>query len=182
MNPATAPDQTFVAAALQGDRQAFGVLVTRYRESVFQMLVYMFADPALADDAAQEAFVKAWLKLHTYQAERPFGTWMRSIAVRTALDLLRKEKPMAALDATTLVVTSPGPECQVEAAQAGEAVRQAILALPPAARAVLVLREYEGLSYQELAADLNIPVGTVMSRLNYARNRLRKALLETQNG
>jgi RNA polymerase sigma-70 factor, ECF subfamily len=182
VNPPAAPDQAYVAAALQGERQAFGVLVSRYHQPIYLMLARMFRDAHLADDAAQEAFVKAWQKLHTYQPERPFGAWIRSIAVRTALDLLRKEKPMAALDTTTLVVTSPGPESQVEAAQAGEAVRQAVLALPPAARAVLVLREYEGLSYQEIATDLHIPVGTVMSRLNYARNQLRKALLEVQDG
>jgi RNA polymerase sigma factor (sigma-70 family) len=107
VNPPAAPDQAYVAAALQGERQAFGVLVSRYHQPIYLMLARMFRDAHLADDAAQEAFVKAWQKLHTYQPERPFGAWIRSIAVRTALDLLRKEKPMAALDTTTLVVTSP---------------------------------------------------------------------------
>lgn len=176
MNAPAHSDTALAAAALQGDRQAFGELVLRYREGVFGMLARMFGDPDLADEASQVAFLKAWQKLHTYQPERPFGAWVRSIAVRAALDLLRKERHTSPLDELPLPDGAPGPETQVEMRQRGESVRRAVLGLPPASRAVLVLREYEQFSYQEIAVTLEIPLGTVMSRLNYARAHLRRAL------
>jgi RNA polymerase sigma-70 factor (ECF subfamily) len=98
------------------------------------------------------------------------------IATNAALDFLRRERETVDVDTLSLVSSDEGPEAMVERAERGERVRQAVLALPPASRAVLVLREYEGLSYQEIADTLRIPIGTVMSRLNYARNRLRESL------
>jgi len=90
--------------------------------------------------------------------------------------VLRREREMVDVDALPLAASDEGPEAAVEGKERGERVRQAVLALPPASRAVLVLREYEGLSYREIADTLGIPIGTVMSRLNYARNRLRESL------
>jgi len=98
------------------------------------------------------------------------------IATNVALDMLRRERETVDIDALSLATSDAGPEATVEGAERGEQVRQAVLALPSASRAVLVLREYEGLSYREIADTLSIPIGTVMSRLNYARNRLRKSL------
>jgi RNA polymerase sigma-70 factor (ECF subfamily) len=89
---------------------------------------------------------------------------------------LRRERETVDIDRLLVVSSELGPEAAVEGEERGERVQRAVLALPPASRAVLILREYEGLSYQEIAETLDIPVGTVMSRLNYARNRLREAL------
>jgi len=98
------------------------------------------------------------------------------IATNVALDALRRERETVDIDALPLAAADAGPEATMEGTERGERVQQAVLALPPASRAVLVLREYEGLSYREIADTLDIPIGTVMSRLNYARNRLRKSL------
>jgi len=98
------------------------------------------------------------------------------IATNAALDVLRRERETVDVDALSLASSDEGPEATVERGERGERVRQAVLALPPASRVVLMLREYEGLSYREIADTLGIPIGTVMSRLNYARNRLRKSL------
>jgi RNA polymerase sigma-70 factor (ECF subfamily) len=98
------------------------------------------------------------------------------IATNAALDMLRRERKTVNVDDVALASPGEGPEVMVEKGERGTRVKQAVLALPEASRAVLVLREYEGLSYKEIADALGIPIGTVMSRLNYARNRLRKSL------
>jgi RNA polymerase sigma-70 factor (ECF subfamily) len=169
-------DHNLVARAQQGDREAFGELVRRHREGVINVVYRMCGDAALAEDAAQEAFIRAWRHLAGYQPRSPFRNWVYRIAANAALDVLRREKATTGIDDAPVAAPGPGPEAALIEHERAERVRQAVLALPPASRAVLVLREYEGLSYQEIAYTLDIPLGTVMSRLNYARSRMREAL------
>jgi RNA polymerase sigma-70 factor (ECF subfamily) len=136
----------------------------------------MCGDPALAEEAAQEAFLRAWRGLDRYNPRFAFRSWVYRIALNAAVDALRRERPATDLEAEPPAAGDDSPEALVERRQQAEQVRRAVLALPPASRAVLVLREYEGLSYREIADALDIPMGTVMSRLNYARGQLRKAL------
>jgi RNA polymerase sigma-70 factor (ECF subfamily) len=166
-----------IIAAQQGDRHAFDELVRRHREAVIMVVYRLCGDVHLAEDAAQEAFVRAWQHLPSYQPRSPFRNWVYRIAVNAALDVLRTvRQEREPLEADAAVSEDDRPETLVERAEQAEAVRRAVLSLPPASRAVLVLREYEGLSYREIADTLDIPLGTVMSRLNYARGRLRQAL------
>ena len=166
-----------ITAAQQGDQHAFDELVRRHREAVITVVYRMCGDVHLAEDAAQEAFVRAWQHLPTYQPRSPFRNWVYRIAINAALDTLRAvRQEREPVDADAAASADDGPEALVERAEQAEGVRQAVLNLPPASRAVLVLREYEGLSYREIADTLDIPIGTVMSRLNYARERLRQAL------
>jgi RNA polymerase sigma-70 factor (ECF subfamily) len=165
-----------IARAQQGDRQAFGELVRCHRAGVVNVVYRMCGDGHLAEDAAQEAFIRAWRGLARYRPRSPFRNWLYRIATNVALDVLRRERETVDLDGLSVAASEPGPEASVEGEERGERVQRAVLALPPASRAVLVLREYEGLAYQEIAETLDIPVGTVMSRLNYARKRLREAL------
>jgi RNA polymerase sigma-70 factor (ECF subfamily) len=169
-------DRDLVASALQGDRHAFGVLVCRYQEDLVGVVFRMCGDMGLAEETAQDAFLRAWQRLHLYKPQFPFRSWIFSIAIHLALDTLRREQETVDVDALDLQSAHLGPEGELESKQRAEKVRQAVLALPPASRAVLVLREYQGLSYGEIAGVLGIPTGTVMSRLNYARNHLRQAL------
>jgi RNA polymerase sigma-70 factor (ECF subfamily) len=136
----------------------------------------MCGDANLADDAAQETFIRAWQHLPGYRPRSPFRNWLYRIATNVARDALRRERETVSLDSVPLANSEQGPEAAVEGKERGDRVRQAVLSLPPASRAVLVLREYEDLSYREIADTLGIPMGTVMSRLNYARNRLRESL------
>lgn len=140
------------------------------------MVYRMCGDANLAEDMAQEAFLRAWQKLASYQPKAPFRNWIYRIATNAALDALRREKEMVDIEEIPLPSPIIGPEASLARGELGERVQQAILSLPPASRAVLILREYEGLSYQGIANTLDIPIGTVMSRLNFARNRLRKIL------
>ena len=165
-----------IVKAQQGDRQAFGELVRRHREGTINVVYRMCGDANLAEDAAQEAFIRAWQHLPNYRPRSPFRNWVYRIATNVALDFLRRERETVDVDTLSLASSDEGPEATVERGERSERVRQAVLALPPASRAVLILREYEGLSYREIANTLGIPIGTVMSRLNYARNRLRQSL------
>jgi RNA polymerase sigma-70 factor, ECF subfamily len=169
-------DQDLVALALQGDRQAFGELVERHRAGVVAVVYRMTGDAQAADEAAQVAFLKAWQRLYRYKTQLSFRNWIYSIAVHTALDQTRAEKETISLDQIQLEAVNGKPEAELEARERAEKVQEAVMALGPACRAVLVLREYEGLSYQEIATALDIPIGTVMSRLNYARSQLRQSL------
>jgi RNA polymerase sigma-70 factor (ECF subfamily) len=165
--PPTEAEIDLITRAQQGDRGAYGELVRCHREGVINVVYRMCGDVNLAEDAAQEAFIRAWQHLPSYRPRSPFRNWVYRIATNVALDALRRERETVDIDALPLVASGQGR---------GEGVRQAVLALPPASRAVLVLREYEGLSYREIADTLGVPMGTVMSRLNYARNRLRESL------
>lgn len=184
--PIVAPsyEQDLVTAAQAGDRRAFGDLVRLHRKGVVNVVYRMCGDAVLAEDAAQECFIRAWTHLRQYrsdsESEHGFRNWLYRIATNCALNLLRhdRSRPVAAVDVGELPLAHPqqGPEGRVEDDERATAVQQAVLALPEAGRVVLILREYEGLSYKEIAQALNIPMGTVMSRLNYARRRLRERL------
>ncbi|MBN2148422.1 MAG: sigma-70 family RNA polymerase sigma factor [Anaerolineales bacterium] len=171
-----------VARAQQGDRAAFGELVRRYYPGAVSVVYRMCGDGQMAEDAAQEAFLQAWLHLSSYRprSSSPSGlrNWLYRIAVNAAVDILRRERQPVPQDVDDLPIADPqpGPEASLVSEERAALVKRAVLALSPASRAVLVLREYEGLSYQEIAATLDIPVGTVMSRLNYARSQLRTSL------
>lgn len=167
-----------VTRAQNGDRNAFSELVRMHAQGVLNVIYRMCGDMQVAEDAAQETFIQAWLRLSSYRPRTSLRNWLYRIAVNTAIDMLRKEKRILpnAVEDLSLTDSGPSPETQATNSERTEIVQQAVLALPEASRAVLVLREYEGFSYQEIADALDIPVGTVMSRLNYARKLLRERL------
>ena len=174
--PANYNEAELVSQAQRGDRSAFGDLVRHHREGVINVVYRMCGDPQLAEDAAQEAFIRAWQKLPGYKPRSPFRNWLFRIATNVALDTLRRERETVELEAVQLQTPNASPESSYDHTEQAELVRAAVLALPPASRAVLVLREYEGLSYRQIAETLGIPIGTVMSRLNYARTQLAATL------
>jgi RNA polymerase sigma-70 factor (ECF subfamily) len=167
-----------VSRAKNGERDAFGELVCIHAQGVRNVIYRMCGDAQLAEDAAQETFVRAWLHLASYRPQASLRNWLYRIALNAATDMLRKERRvlLGTLEDLNLPDSGPGPEAQFFQEERAAAIRKAVLSLPAACRAVLVLREYEGLSYQEIAETLDIPVGTVMSRLNYARKLLRNTL------
>lgn len=163
--------------AQQGDREAFAELVRSHYEGVVRVVYRLCGDAALAEDAAQETFIKAWLNLSSFRAGTSLRSWLYRIGVNSALDALRRERAKPdEMEAARLADSADGPETRLLQKERGAAVQRAILSLTEANRAILVLREFGGLSYAEIAATLDIPTGTVMSRLNYARTRLREIL------
>ena len=167
-----------VIQAQNGDRNAFSKLVRAHSQGVLNVVYRMCGDRDLAEDAAQEAFIRAWLKLSSYRPKVSFKSWLYRIAVNAALDMLRKEKHILpkAVEDLKLRDANPGPEAILASNERADLITKAVATLPNASRAVLVLREYEELSYNEIAETLEIPLGTVMSRLNYARKILKGKL------
>jgi len=167
-----------VARAQSGNRNAYSELVHIHAQGVMNVVYRMCGNMQLAEDAAQETFIQAWLRLQSYHPRSSFRNWLYRIAVNTAIDMLRKEKRIlpGAVEDMSLSDSQPDPESMVANSERAKTVQAAVLALPDASRAVLVLREYENLTYQEIAEALDIPVGTVMSRLSYARKLLKEKL------
>ena len=166
-----------ICRAQAGDQAAYGQLVERYQRLIVSVGYRQGLDWAEAEDMAQETFVKAWLALPRYRPQAgTWRAWLCRIAINQAIDSHRRDRPRLAPD-ERLADKARGPAEQVERDLQGQAVRRALAQLPPASRAALVLSEYHGLSYAEIAVALDIPLGTVMSRLHYARQRLRALLL-----
>jgi RNA polymerase sigma-70 factor (ECF subfamily) len=175
-------EHNLIAEAQQGNRSAFGELVQRHYDEVVHIVYRMCGEVQTAEDATQEAFIRAWVNLPSYQPRSPFRNWLYRIAMNATLDILR-QKPGVDIDDESMVMLAdqnPGPEATLIEKEEAELLQEAVKVLPEASRAVLVLREYGELSYQEIARTLDIPVGTVMSRLSYARSRLRETIQKYQ--
>jgi RNA polymerase sigma-70 factor (ECF subfamily) len=170
-------ENLLIEQARQGDRTAFGELVRQHQASVIAVVTRMCGDIHLAEDAAQDAFIKAWRHLDGYQPNTNLCNWLYRIAINSALDILRRERGHPGGDAIPdQRDPKPGPEHELMKKQRSLTIQKAIMALTESNRSVLVLREYGGMSYLEIAAALEIPLGTVMSRLNTARAQLRLSL------
>jgi len=177
--PQTVEDESaMIEQAQHGDRNAFGELVSRYYPGVVRVVYRLCGDTGLAEDMAQEAFLRGWINLPSFRLHSSLRNWLYRIAVNATLDVLRRRTEETLEDEAAQMVPdqADGPEMTLIEKERVALLQQAMRALPEAARTVLVLREYGGLSYREIASVLDVPVGTVMSRLNYARNRLREML------
>ena len=181
-----ADDRALVERAAQGDRDAFGALVLRHQNRVFNVAYQVVRNREDALDVAQEAFAKAFASLASFKGEAGFTTWIHRIVVNLAIDCLRRRRrgDSTAYDDRLAVpediesgqAAPDDPATVVESRQVQSLLARGIQALPPAHRAVLILREIEGLSYDEIARAVGCNLGTVMSRLFYARRKLRKVL------
>ncbi len=171
-----ASDLELAILSRRGDTNAFSLLVDRYRDGVVNMVYRLCGDPDLAQESTQETFLRAWKNIQSYDTQRPMRNWLYRIAANLTIDALRREKPAVDIDAFDPPDKKVNVEADIIRRQRISDIRQAVLALPPASRSVLVLREYEGMSYSEISETLDIPLGTVMSRLNFARSQLRRTL------
>ena len=189
---ATPPPETeaeLVRRAQTGDEDAFGVLVQANYERVFRTVVGILRDEHEARDVCQEVWITVWKNLATFRGEAQFSTWVHPTAVRRAIDALRRRQKwlhrflpfLAERDESVAAVPEPlategDPRQENERAERMEHFERALAALPEKHRAVLVLREVEGRSYEEIARALDCRPGTVMSRLFNARRLLVQKL------
>lgn len=175
-------DAQLVEAALAGDRDAFGALVTRYQDRLFNSLLRVVGAHEDAADAVQDAFVQAYTKLESYRGAAQFYTWLYRIAMNVALSRRRRRRPMASVDQAKENVgeepldAAEGPEDAVMSQERVEHVQMALAGLGDEHRNILVLRELEGFAYEEIADILDLPVGTVRSRIFRARVQLKEKL------
>jgi RNA polymerase sigma-70 factor, ECF subfamily len=175
-------ESQWLVLALQGDIDAFGELVLLYERPVFNLAYRMLGNAAEAEDAAQEAFIKAYSNLFRYDTERPFKTWLLSITSNHCIDRLRRrrltwlslDEPLPAHPA--LVSSEAGPESAFLAQERSEQVQRLLLSLSDEYRLVVVLRYWYDLSYQEIAEMLDTTESAVKSRLFRARQTLAKEI------
>jgi len=180
-----------VAQALEGDESAYAELLERFRRPVFSLIYRMVSDRELAEDLAQEAFVKAFNHLDTYNPKYRFSSWLFKIANNHAIDHLRRSRlqtvsihgsPHAATsereEETRIVLEAHDetPEQEVMALELGGAIEAAIAQLRPEYRTAVILRHIESRPYEEIAEIMDIPIGTVKTFLHRARAELRETL------
>jgi RNA polymerase sigma-70 factor (ECF subfamily) len=185
-HPVDIDDQALIERCRRGDLAAFETLVERYRERVWRLAYHYLRDREDAWDVAQETFVRAWQGLPSFRGQSAFYTWLFRIAVNVATDRARQRaarrrafgNEQVPEEEWERVAGDPqaSPDAVVASAEQRARIRQALDALPERHRAIIMLSDLQGLSYREIAEVLNIPIGTVMSRLHNARKRLRRVL------
>jgi RNA polymerase sigma-70 factor (ECF subfamily) len=177
--PVAAPvvdDQALITAALTGRPDAFGELVQRYERAVYNLALRTLRDRTEAEDAAQEAFFKAYRALRTFRPGAKFSTWIFTICYRACCDRLAKRKRYSGDELPDRADPAAGPEALAERNDEASRLRAAIDALPEKYRTVITLFHLQGKQYEEIATVLNLPLGTVKTHLFRAKEQLRKAL------
>jgi RNA polymerase sigma-70 factor (ECF subfamily) len=175
-----ASDRLLVQRTRGGDVNAFGELVQRYQTSVFSVCYRLLGDSAEAENLAQDAFLRAFRRLGSYDEGRPFGPWMRRVAANLCLNALQ-QRPSPAVELDDESDEVPGdpqqsPELAGDREELVRRVRAGLLRLPDHYRAVIELRHYQDMSYDEMAAALGIAVGDVRTRLFRARRMMARWL------
>ena len=172
-------DDCLVARALDGDKAAFTVLVERYQQPVHALARRLLRQPTDAEDATQETFVRAYVRLSSFRAGSNFRAWLLAIAAHWCIDQLRRHQPIPIDIFQTLVEKSDGPEALALRAERRREVRHQLASLPENYRRVIELRYWQELSYAEVGATIDEPPSTVRMRLFRAHRLMRAALGES---
>jgi RNA polymerase sigma-70 factor (ECF subfamily) len=186
-------ERELVSRCQAGDLSAFDNLMQQYEKKVYSLCFRMTGRPDDAADLAQDAFLKAYRAIHAFKGQSSFSTWLFRIVTNTCLDERRRrgrrpsvfslDRPLETKDgelALTLPDNSPDPLAAVVQSELQAEIQRLLNMLPADQKMVLILRDLEGYSYDEIAAALNITLGTVKSRLNRARSRLRELYLKKE--
>ena len=180
-------DALLIGRTLAGEPAAFGELVVRYQDRLYNALVRVLGSAEDARDVAQDAFVQAFLKLDTFRGTAAFYTWLYRIAFNLAMSHARRGRPTQSLDAAREaygvepIDGQPTPEAAFVGEEQVSLVHRALAELSDEYRQIIVLRELESCSYEQIAEILELPIGTVRSRLFRARLSLRERLAPTFN-
>jgi len=170
-------DLKLIRRSQAGDADAFGELVTKYRTKIFTMVFGMVHNEHDAWDLAQEGFLKAWQSIRRFEGRSSFYTWLYSITVNLTIYSLRRKGHREVVELNDAIPSSlPCPGVNYQRTEIRAQVNAALAKLSPEHRAVVVLKELEDLQYHEIAEVLNLSIGTVMSRLFYARKKLQSLL------
>lgn len=181
-------DQVLVERVQQGDKQAFGLLVSKYQRKLVRLLSRWIRDPAEVEDIAQEAFIKAYRALPNFRGDSAFYTWLYRIGINTAKNYLaaqgRRAPTSTGFDSEEAEGFEEGeqlrdlntPERILMTKEIGNTVNSAMTALPEDLRTAITLREIEGLSYEEIAKVMDCPIGTIRSRIFRAREAIAEKL------
>jgi len=178
-------DRRLIADCLGGRRDAFGELVSRYQARLYNAALRLVQSPDDAADVVQDAFLNAYQSLHTFKGDAEFFTWLYRIAFNTAISLKRKKRPTLSLESqsgeTGIDPDDPSeyvkPGAALERTEDERQLSEAIGRLSPEHREVLLLKDIEGMKYEDIAEILGVPIGTIRSRLHRARLELRDLLV-----
>lgn len=176
-----------IKEVLNGDQNAFAEIVELYQDKLYRVCYRMLGNKHEAEDIAQEAFVRAFINIHTFDINRKFSTWLYRIGTNLCIDRIRKKKPDYYLDAdiagtdglnmySQIASTTELPEEEVVKMEMQERVQYEITRLPDKYRAVIILKYMEDLPLQEISEILDMPLGTVKTRIHRGREALRKQL------
>ncbi|MCP3742619.1 RNA polymerase sigma factor SigW [Rossellomorea sp. BNER] len=176
-----------IKQVIKGDQSAFAEIVEIYKDKVFQICFRMLGNRHEAEDISQEAFIRAYVNIETFNQNRKFSTWLYRIATNLCIDRIRKKKPDYYLDAevsgtegltmySQVAADVQLPEDKVEEMELQESIQFEISKLPDKYRSVIVLKYIEELSLQEISEILDLPLGTVKTRIHRGREALRKQL------
>jgi len=175
-------DRDLVGRARRGDPEAFTQLMMQYQLPLYNMALRMVGRPDDAADIAQEAFTRAWQKIRTLR-DAPFKSWLFQIAANLCYDHFRRGKRYGSMpedDQTSNVVSlgiaTPDPQERAEASERNRLVRESIQALEPDMRLAIILRDVNGMAYEEIAGVMGVPLGTVKSRIARARAQVQERL------
>jgi RNA polymerase sigma-70 factor, ECF subfamily len=163
------PEALLVRAARRGDLDAFGELVRRHEQPIFRLALRMLGTRTDAEDAAQDAFLQAWRALPRFRGSSSFGTWLYRIATNRCLNVIAARRPTDELEESRTGSRRDDPAVRIEERERMGALTASITRLPGEQRAALVLREFEGLSYDEVAEVLDISLAAVKGRIHRAR-------------
>lgn len=172
-----------IQAAQTGDRDAIITLLREIETHVYRTAYYVLGNQEDAMDASQEAMIRIYTKIHTYEEKAQFKTWVQRIVTNICIDKFRKKKPSVSIDEHEMVFeAAENVEKEVMAAYVAEDIQEAINKLPDHHRSVVVLRYLQQFSYNEIAESLDLPINTVKSYLFRARKQLQNYLQEYQKG
>lgn len=175
-------DAKWIESAIAGDAEAFGCLVSKYQNRLYNSMVHFLRDETEAEDVVQESFVSSFTRLSRFRGNSSFYTWLYRIAVNAAISRRRKKRPRVSVErdlgdaATGIDGSGPLPGDQMEQDERSVQLHAALNRLGDEHRLILVLRELDGLSYEDISEVLDTPVGTVRSRLHRARSQLKDEL------
>lgn len=174
----TATDRGLTILAANGDQDAFGELVRRYQSVLFNIAYRMLANHRDAEDAAQEAFIRAYSAFATFDTGRPLLPWLKRITINVCLNRIKQDRPSTSLDdhLSPPKEPSPGPETQTVNRERDAQIRAAILSLPSHYRVVIELRHFQNLSYAEIGETLDRPLSDIKSNLFRGRKILAEIL------
>ena len=186
-SPLPDEDRPLVERAQAGDTRAFELLVLKYQRRVERLVARMIRDPALVEEVTQEAFIRAWRALRQFRGDAQFYTWIYKIAINTAKNHLVSQgrrpptediavEDAVQFDGATRLHESATPERELMRQEIEQTVFATVEALPEDLRTAITLREVEGMSYEEIAAAMNCPIGTVRSRIFRAREAIDEKL------
>lgn len=164
--------------SLRGEKEAWGEIVKRYKEAVYGVNLSILKDEAEAEDATQKTFIKAWKNLEKYDMDRKFSTWLFTVGSNISKNIVRKQNRWSFIEKMSLVSENDDPQDKIEKEKRRKGIREALFDLEPKYRAPLIMRFWGELSYDEISEILDVPQGTIKTRLHRGKKKLKAVYQE----